>query len=435
MRDSSRAHSDHGVHDPLTGLISRSELLQRLERAIESARTSSTRHAFCYMDLDRFRTVEQTGGQEASKELLRQLAGRLADAIRQSDTFGRLGYDEFGLLLEGCPREMAVKICGSLRQIVEDFDFTWENHQFRVGISMGIVSITGQVATVDEVLDAADSAFHAAKEMGGNRTYVYQEDDSALLQHRGEMRWVHLIEQALEENRFRLYCQRIVPLGEAEQAPEHREILLRLEDEDAGLVMPAKFLPAASRHHLLPNIDQWVIQHAFALLQDLEADEQNRCHTINLSAETLGDEYFLDFVIERLERYKLDPSHICFDIAAQAAISHLSDTTRFITRLRELGCTFALDQFGSDLSTFAYLKNMPVDYIKIDGSLVRDIATDPIDHTIVKSIHEIAQLFGIRTVAMHVENQEVLDKLQAMGVNLAQGYVIGKPEPLTQKRL
>jgi len=431
MRDSSQAHADQAVHDPLTGLISRSELLQRLERAIESARTSSTRHAFCYMDLDRFRTVEEKGGQEASKELLRQLADRLRNAIRQSDTFARLGYDEFGLLLEGCPREMAVKICGSLRQIVEDFEFTWESHQFRIGISMGIVSITGQVTTVDEVLDAADSAFHAAKEMGGNRTYVYQEDDSALLQHRGEMRWVHLIQHALEENRFRLYCQRIVPMGEAEQAPEHCEILLRLEDEDAGLVVPTRFLPAASRHNMLPDIDQWVIQHAFALLQNLEAGEQNRRHTINLSAETLGDEYFLDFVIERLERYKLDPGHICFDIAAQAAISNLSNTTRFINRLRELGCTFALDHFGSDLSVFAYLKNVPVDYIKIDGSLVRDIAIDPIDHAVVKSIHEIARLLGIRTVAMHVGSQEILDKLQAMGVDFAQGYLIGKPEPLT----
>lgn len=431
MRDSSRALSDQGVHDPLTGLISRGELLQRLERTIESARTSNTRHAFCYMDLDRFGTVGDTGGQEASNEMLRQLAGRLGDAIRQSDTFARLGHDEFGLLLEGCPREMAVKICGSLRQIVEDFDFTWESHQFRVGISMGIVSITGQLATVEEVLDAADSAFHAAKEMGGNRTYVYQEDDSALVQHRGEMRWVHLIQHALEANRFRLYSQPIVPLGEAEGPPEHREILLRLEDEDAGLVVPAKFLPAASRHHMLADIDQWVIQHAFALLQDRKADEQNRRHTINLSAETLGDEYFPDFVIERLERYALNPSHICFDIAEHAAISRLSDTTRFITKLRELGCSFALDHFGSDLSTFAYLKNLPLDYIKISGSLVRDVATDPIDHTIVKSIHEIAKQLGIRTVATHVENQEILDKLKAMGIDFAQGYAIAEPEPLS----
>jgi diguanylate cyclase (GGDEF)-like protein/PAS domain S-box-containing protein len=432
MREIARQLSYQAAHDSLTGLINRREFERRLDHALESARDEGRSHALCFMDLDQFKVVNDTCGHAAGDELLAQLAEVLKTRLRGSDTLARLGGDEFGVLLDSCPPAKAAQIAESLRRVVEEFRFCWEEKRFAVGMSMGLVPINADISNLTDVLSAADAACYMAKDLGRNRVYVSRPGDAALAQHHGEMQWVQRIRQALEDDRFELYCQPIEAVHEVETGAPHFEVLLRLRGEEDEPVAAAAFLPAAERYHLMPSVDRWVIKQAFRAMSLAHRKGLDITFSINLSGQSLGDDRFLQFVLKQLRRRDLDPTHICFEITETAAISHLGSAMHFIGQLRERGCKFALDDFGSGLSSFAYLKNMKVDYLKIDGNFVRDVAHDATDRAMVGSITQIGHVMGICTIAECAETSEVLQELKVLRVDFAQGFEIGRPFPLSR---
>jgi diguanylate cyclase (GGDEF)-like protein/PAS domain S-box-containing protein len=427
----SQAISYQASHDALTGLVNRAEFERRLRQTIEMAREEGSRHALCYLDLDQFKLVNDTSGHVAGDELLRQLGTRLRDHVRQRDTLARLGGDEFGVLVEHCSVADAVRVANGLRGAVESFRFLWEDRSFNVGVSIGLVPIDAGSGDFVTVLSAADAACYVAKEQGRNRVHVYQGDDAELARRHGEMQWAARLPQALEQGRLLLYAQRIVPLGEEEDDTAHYEVLLRMRGEDGGIILPTAFLPAAERYGLAPKLDRWVVG---AVLQCLAADarrlEKLRLCSINLSGHSLGDEGFLPFVIEQLQRSRVPPDKLCFEITETLAIANLTNATHFIRALKAEGCRFALDDFGSGLSSFAYLQNLPVDYLKIDGHFVRDVAGGGVGFTFVRSINEIGHVMGKKTIAEFVEDTATLERLREIGVDYAQGFLFGHPRPL-----
>jgi len=421
-------------HDALTGLVNRREFEHRLRHALESAQASDAVHALCYLDLDQFKVINDTCGHIAGDELLRQIGALLQAKVRKTDTLARLGGDEFGVLMEQCSLKQAERVARELRRVVEDYQFIWEDKSFKVGVSIGLVPITAASESITEVMSAADTACYAAKDQGRNRIHVYRADDSELARRHGEMQWVARINRALEEGRFQLTFQPIVPVvaRHAEREPvKHFEFLIRMRDEDGEVIPPGVFLPAAERYNVSTKLDRWVIETAFAWLtaspQHLKRVEL--C-SINLSAHSLGDDEFLAFVTEKFHETRIPPHQVCFEITETAAIANLTSASRFIKALKELGCRFALDDFGSGLSSFAYLKTLPVDFLKIDGMFVKDIVEDPIDQAMVRSINEIGQVMGKQTIAEFVESEAILDKLREIGVDYAQGYGIGRPQPI-----
>ncbi len=432
MREIARQLTYQATHDPLTGLVNRREFEVRLECALETARTNGHGHALCYVDLDQFKVVNDTCGHSAGDDLLAKLSTLLRTKVRDSDTLARLGGDEFGLLLEGCPLEKAQEIAESLRQLIEGFRFSWQDNRFAVGVSIGLVPVTGENGNLTDVLSAADAACYMAKNLGRNRVYVSRPGDVALAQHHGEMQWVQQLRQALEEDRLELYGQRIQSVLDPLGGYEHYEVLLRLTGDKGTPVLPSAFLPAAERYHMMPAIDRWVIEHAFAAVRKVRQLRQHVTLSINLSGQSLGDDRFLDFVLEQLEKPGMIPELICFEITETAAIAHMGSAMSFIARLREMGCRFALDDFGSGLSSFAYLKSLPVDFLKIDGRFVRDVVQDPANRAMVGSITHIGHVMGIHTIAEFVENQAILDQLRTLHVDFAQGFGIGRPVPLSE---
>lgn len=433
-RDITEAHSlskqlsHQASHDALTGLVNRREFEHRLRRVLE---TTDADHALCYLDLDQFKIINDTCGHVAGDELLRQLAKLLGEQVRVRDTLARLGGDEFGVLMEHCELPQARRVAEKLRKAVCEFRFVWQNKSFDIGVSIGLVPITGTQLSLSDVLSAADAACYVAKDQGRNRVHVYREDDAALTRRHGEMQWVARISRALEENRFELYAQPIAPIGEAVGAKSYFEVLLRMRDEQGELVPPSAFFPAAERYHLSAKLDRWVVEHTFKRLtehQETLAD-LSMC-SINLSAHAFSDNDVLDFIVRQLEGSRIPAGKICFEITETAAIANLSSASRIIKALKERGCHFALDDFGSGLSSFAYLKNLPVDFLKIDGQFVRDIVDDPIDFAMVRSINEIGKVMGKRSIAEFVENEAILAKLQEIGVDYAQGFGIGRPVPI-----
>lgn len=423
-------------HDALTGLVNRREFERRLERALATAHAEGRVHALCYLDLDQFKIVNDTCGHVAGDELLRQLTVLLQSKIRDTDTLARLGGDEFGVLLDNCPLEQSEIVADLLRQTVKDFHFAWNGKPFAIGVSIGLVPINRETGSLDVVLSCADAACYAAKDKGRNRVHLYRAEDGDLVQRQGEMNWVARIARAVEENRFRLYYQTIMPLQDEIHEGRHFEILLRLIDDDGQIVPPMAFIPAAERYNLMPSIDRWVVSTAFGLYWKLFPEcgkaQEKPCHTctVNLSGPSLCDEYFLEFIKRQFVMYKVPHKHICFEITETAAISNLSKAIGFISELRACGCRFSLDDFGSGLSSFTYLKNMQVDYLKIDGSFVRDMVDDPMDEAMVSSINQVGHVIGLKTIAEFVENDAVLEKLREMGVDFAQGYGIEHPKPL-----
>jgi EAL domain-containing protein (putative c-di-GMP-specific phosphodiesterase class I) len=333
--------------------------------------------------------------------------------------------------MEHCSLDQAQRAAKALLKRVEDFQFSWEGHSFRIGISIGLVAITETTRNLNELLRQADAACYMAKDLGRNRIHVYRPEDTELAQRHGEMQWVSRINQALEINRFTLYAQNIVPLDDSRK--EHYELLLRMVDEDGQIIPPRAFLPAAERYDLMEKLDTWVIGNAFALMTSHPAFvEQIDFVSINLSGQSLTNTNFLNSIITQIGEFKIDASKICFEVTETAAISNLSAATAFISKLKDLGCRFALDDFGSGLSSFGYLKNLKVDYLKIDGMFVKDMVNDPIDHAMVKSIHDIGHVMGMKTIAEFVENDAIKDKLIEIGVDYVQGYGIGEPEPLVE---
>ena len=427
-RELNRRLSYHASHDVLTGLVNRREFESRMERALKSAKARETSYALCVLDLDQFKIVNDTCGHSAGDALLGQVGALLKSKVRWRDTLARLGGDEFGILLESCSLDEAMRTAEALREAVRNFKFTWEERTFRLGASIGVVPISADNADVAAVLSAADSACQAAKEAGRNRVHSFEENDIDLMRRRREMQWAARINNALEEGRFELFRQTIMPLQKAE-AGAHYELLLRMRDEAGKLVGPDNFMTAAERYGITPSIDRWVIENAFRWLVS-EADEREKLTmcSINLSGQSLGDDKFLPYVIDQFHRSGLDATKICFEITETAAIASFSQANRFIQALKELGCKFALDDFGTGLSSFGYLKHFPVDYLKIDGSFVKEILHDPIDREMVRSINEIGHLTGKQTIAEFAENQEIINMLQSLGVDYAQGYGVSQPQ-------
>jgi diguanylate cyclase (GGDEF)-like protein/PAS domain S-box-containing protein len=431
-RELNRRLSYHASHDILTGLVNRAEFESRLERALKSAKARETSYALCYLDLDQFKIVNDSCGHSAGDALLGQLGALLKSKIRWRDTLARLGGDEFGVLLESCSLEQAIETAEALRVAVGEFKFMWDDRSFRLGVSIGVVPITADNEDVAALMSAADSACAAAKEAGRNRIHSYQENDIDLMRRRREMQWAARINNALEENRFELFRQTILPLQTPEEGA-HYEILLRMRDENGGIIAPGLFIEAAERYSITPSIDRWVIKNAFRWLVS-EADERERLAlcSINLSGQSFSDEKFLPFVVEQFQMSGLDATKICFEITETAAIASYSQANRFINALKELGCKFALDDFGTGLSSFGYLKHFPVDFLKIDGSFVKEILHDPIDREMVRSINEIGHLTGKKTIAEFAENEEIITMLKGMGVDYAQGYGVSEPKRVTR---
>jgi diguanylate cyclase (GGDEF)-like protein/PAS domain S-box-containing protein len=420
-------------HDTLTGLVNRREFERRLTRAIHSAVELGEEHVLFYMDLDQFKVVNDTCGHRAGDELLKQLATQLDYSLRDSDILARLGGDEFGVLLEHCSLVDAQKLADKLRQMVKDFRFSWEDKSFEIGVSIGVVVVNSHTRGIDTLLSAADAACYFAKDQGRNRVYTYHEGDDATLKRHGEMSWVHRITEGFEADRFRLDAQYIAPLHESNELP-HYEVLIRMVSEEGHIVPPMAFIPAAERYNLMPTIDRWVIRTTFAMLsraRDEGGSVPIAC-SINVSGQSLADDHFLPFISEQLDISGLNPELICFEITETAAITNLSRAMILFGELKQRGCRFSLDDFGSGLSSFGYLKTLPVDYLKIDGTFVKDILDDKIDEAMVEAIHKVGHVMGLQTIAEFVENDEIAERLRRIGVNYAQGYGIARPEPLDE---
>jgi diguanylate cyclase (GGDEF)-like protein/PAS domain S-box-containing protein len=435
-RKMARQLSWQATHDSLTGLVNRAEFERRLNALVEQSNRDGGQHALLYLDLDQFKVVNDTCGHVAGDELLRQVTGLLQQGIRDSDTLARLGGDEFGVLLSGCPVERAVAIAENLRQSLAQFRFAWQDKSFVVGISVGVVSIAGAREQSARVMAAADAACYSAKDKGRNRVQVYLESDTELAQRQGEMQWISRLIRAMEENRLILYCQRIAPAQRADERETHHEVLLRMVDEHGKIVPPMAFIPAAERYNLMATIDRRVVARTFETAAHIHAQRRDppTVLSINLSGASLNDETLLRFITDQFSLHGIPPRMICFEITETTAIANLTRTTRLISELRKLGCRFSLDDFGSGLSSFAYLKNLPVDYLKIDGGFVKDMVRDPISRAMVKAIHDIGHVLGIQTIAEWVDNDDTLALLRQMGVDYVQGYGVGKPVPLESIR-
>ncbi len=422
----------HATHDALTGLVNRSEFDRRLQKAIESAAQHGHQHALAYLDLDQFKIVNDTCGHSSGDELLRQITGLLRLGLRANDTLARLGGDEFGVLLESCPPFFALQIAENLRNIIGDFHFVWEKKTFPISVSIGLVNFGSngpEHLEGAEILRIADAACYTAKDLGRNRIHIYLADDSAMNKRHGEMDWYTRLYSAITQNRLVLYTQNIVSLTGQDHYHDHVEILLRLINEEGNIVPPMAFIPAAERYGLMPEIDRWVIRTAFAHIAGLEHGTSS-LFSINLSGASLNDEKTLSFIFEQLTTSGVYAENICFEITETAAIINLLNARAFIIALRSKGCKFSLDDFGSGMSSFSYLKHLPVDFLKIDGCFITDIVNDNVDAAMVDAINNIGHVMGLQTIAEFVENERILIKLREIGVDYAQGYGVGYPVPI-----
>jgi len=427
----SRAHANEiehqANHDALTGLLNRREFDRRLQKSVVKARDSNAENILLFMDLDRFKIVNDSAGHAAGDELLKQLTKLMSGQLRQRDTFARLGGDEFAVLLEFCSKDIGLKVANKLRSSVQDFRFFWKGQVFNVGISIGLVEFSNSAETADNLLSEADAACYTAKEGGRNRVQVY---DSAAARKRGESSIVNLLTESFENNRMTLFQQEIRST-EVNQQRTHFEILVRMISEDGELISPAMFLPAAERYGLAITLDRWVIKTVFRWLS-INQTKFSRpiLLSINLSGQSIMDKYMVGYIQQQFNDFNIDKDTVCFEITETAAMNDLFKAKQFIDEIKLLGCKFSLDDFGSGHASYAHLKNLPVDFLKIDGMFVKDITHDPIDFAIVKSVNEVGQVSGMQTIAEFVENEEIIEKLTEIGVNFLQGYAISHPAPL-----
>ena len=437
-----RQLSHQASHDALTGLINRQEFENRVVSALENSQEHPTHtHALLYIDLDQFKVVNDTFGHIAGDELLRQVTDVMQTKIRSTDTLARLGGDEFGILLERCHDDRALEIAETIRGAVENYRFNWQGAHINVRCSIGMYMVMHESPDAASIMSSADVACYTAKDMGRNQIHLYKDSDASVRHE--EMKWVTRITSAVEENRLELFYQPIIGISKDNaQSRGHYELLLRMRDENGDIVTPDQFIPAAERYNLMSTLDRWVVHEALSQLADKTTKSRQAHFTlaINLSGTSLSEDRFLEFVIDELQKYNLPDGAICFEITETAAISNLSRVIHFMNTLKKLGCKFSLDDFGSGLSSFTYLKNLPVDYLKIDGQFIRNVADDSVDESMVKAINQVGNAMGIATIAERVETKAVLDKLSELGVAFAQGYYIARPssvqtfEPWTDQK-
>ncbi len=418
------------THDSLTGLANRDEFADRLAYLLEGVDEQGTHeHALLYLDLDQFKVVNDTCGHNVGDELLKQLSRTLRANVPASASLARLGGDEFGVLLENVDLTQATETANHLRSTFADFTFEWEQRRFAVGVSIGLVPINAQTPSPSFVLSTADVACYVAKESGRNRVHIYQDSDIDLGERHNEMHWVSRIKEALESDRFVLYRQKIQSLNGGDRTP-HFEFLVRMRDQDNKMIMPGAFIPAAERYNLMNTIDRWVIDAAFAYLRRMQLHGDEGIYAINLSGNSLNDDDLPEYIQKKIGQHKINPGQLCFEVTETAAVFNLEKVSHMIRLLKALGCRFSLDDFGSGLSSFGYLKSLPVDFLKIDGSFVRDMHVDPMNRAIVEAIHQVGHSLSIRTIAEFVESGEIAHKLRTIGVDFGQGYHFGKPEAL-----
>jgi diguanylate cyclase (GGDEF)-like protein/PAS domain S-box-containing protein len=431
LRGLARQMSYQATHDALTGLVNRREFERRLEEAVESGHRGDGQHVLCYIDLDRFKVVNDTSGHLAGDSMLREVAKLLRDAVRDSDTVARLGGDEFGMLLIGCPLDKARQIADDVCRVVADYRFVWKDRIFNIGTSVGLVEVSRESGTLEELLAAADSACYVAKKQGSGRVAVYSARDEALARHTGEIQWLQRLQTALKENRFQLYHQPIVPAFSDDGGGPAMEVLVRLQDEEGHEVPPSDFVRAAERYRLMGLVDRWVVQTTLAALgRGAIPIPATRSVAINISGQTLGDTQFLEFVVECLDSTGVSPAQVCFEITESAVVANMDHARRFVGVLHGMGCKFALDDFGSGVGSFSNLKNLPMDYLKIDGSFMRNLSKDSVNQAMVTAMIKLARTLNFKVIAEQVEDAAALEAARRMGVDYVQGYAIGKPVPM-----
>ncbi|MGD8925751.1 MAG: EAL domain-containing protein, partial [Thioalkalispiraceae bacterium] len=429
-RELERQLSHQASHDALTGLVNRREFEIRLNQAITNSKAEQTQYALLYLDLDQFKVINDMGGHNAGDELLKQLSKTVKNILRESDTLARLGGDEFGILLEACPLSKATDIAETIRQEISKINFYWHGQVYTVGVSIGIIMITEDSVGMNEVMSAVDTACYTAKDLGRNRIQVYQPGDQELTKRKNEMHWKQRITAAINDDAFILHAQEIFPVNKENNSTRFLEILIRLQDTEDKLISPHSFLPAAERYSLTTNIDRWVIAKTFSTITDLHLSQQDFNFSINLSGTSLNTNEMLGFITNQFDKTGISPDMICFEITESMAIANMTSARKFISILKGLGCSFALDDFGKGLSSFTYLKHIPVDMIKIDGSFIRDIIDDPVSISFVESIINIAHVMGLTTVAEYVENEAIDRMIRKTGIDYVQGHFTSRSVPL-----
>jgi diguanylate cyclase (GGDEF)-like protein/PAS domain S-box-containing protein len=433
LRGLTRQMTYQASHDALTGLVNRREFERRLREAMDAAQTGEIAHALCYLDLDRFKVVNDTCGHTAGDNMLREVASIIKDAVRDSDTAGRIGGDEFAMLLVGCPLEKARQIADDVVRAVGDFRFVWRDKIFNIGVSIGLVEIGRGGGSIEDIMNSADSACYVAKKQGGVHVHVYSAREEAKARHSGEIHWLQKLQNALRDNRFELYHQPIVHAQIAGVRGPALEVFVRLEAENGQpAAPPADFIRAAERYRLMPHVDRWVVQAVLSALgRGGMRLPPGRSVAINISGQTLGDAEFLEFVVDCFDHTGANPGDICFEVTESAVVANLDHARRFIAVLHGMGCEFALDDFGSGLSSLSTLKTLPMDYLKIDGSFIANLAVDTVNQAMVGAMIELSRSLHFRIVAEQVEDQSSLDTVKEMGIDFAQGFFIGRPQRLS----
>jgi diguanylate cyclase (GGDEF)-like protein/PAS domain S-box-containing protein len=434
-RNMERELSYVATHDTLTGLLNRSEFEQQLNHAIGYTGKSDDEHALLHVDIDQLKIVNDTGSHEAGDELLRQFSVMLKKCVRESDAIARLGGDEFGVLVKNCSIESVRPLAGKILESVKQLRFSNDDRVFEITTSIGITLINRHSRRATHAMSEADLACQAAKDMGGNRFHIYTSSDEELMRRQDEMQWVSRISEAILEDRLVLFGQMIAPLAQVDGGGLHFEVLVRMKDDRGDLIMPGRFLPAAERYNLITGIDRWVVTRSFAWFAEhcgTENGQGTGLMSINLSGASVCDPGIHQHIKTAMQKYAVPPESVCFEITETAAISNLSAASEFLRELRKLGCRFALDDFGSGLSSFGYLKNLPVDYLKIDGTFVRDMDTDDVNYAMVSAIQQLGKIIGIKTIAEFVESDSIMKMLSELGVDYVQGYAISMPKPLEE---
>lgn len=431
IRGLTRRMSYQAAHDALTGLINRAEFERRLEQALQSAREGPATHVVCYMDLDRFKAVNDTCGHLAGDSMLRELAGIIRQQVRDSDSVARLGGDEFAMLLIGCPLDKARQIADDVCAAVRDYRFVWQDKIFSVGISIGLVEVGRESGTIKDILSAADSACYVAKQQGRGRVHVYSARDEVSARQRGDIHWLRLLQSALRDNRFELHVQPIIAVTAGMRQGPATEVLLRMLDEQGKPVLPRQFIAAAERYQLMPSVDRWVVQATLAAIGQgtIRLPDERSC-TINLSGQSMAEESFLEFVVDALDHSQVPPSRICFELSENAVISNFDQARRFIGVLHSIGCQFCLDDFGSGFGSFTSIRDLAMDYLKIDGAYTHDLEPGTLNHQVVTAIINLGRTVSFRVIAEQVERQEDFEALRELGVDFMQGNFIQRPKRL-----